>query len=350
MSGESAVQNMNVAFGRALVDLGRRHPDVVVLDADLNTSTKSAFFLEEFPDRFVQMGIAEQNMMGVAAGMSLAEGYVPFAVTFATFASKRPCDQVSISIAYQQADVKIVGTYAGISLAKGGTTHQSVEDMAIMRATPGMYVADPGWPAEIAEVLEAAVSRRGPVYIRIAAGSFPDLNEDLGDGFLPPHGPFHWGRARWLESQGGGRSGWRAVIVTTGIMVHRVLAAVRALEEEGIPVGVVHCPSVEPMDVEAMEEVARLGRPVVTVENHGVRGGLGDAVSQVVSRVVSRVAGRPAGGSAGPPPLARMGVDNSFGRTARDDEELFRLHRLTEADIAAEVRKQISLAERRTGG
>jgi len=348
MQRDAAGQNMNIAFGRALVDLGRRRRDVVVLDADLNTSTKSAFFLEEFPDRFVQMGIAEQNMMGVAAGMSIAEDYIPFAVTFATFASKRPCDQVSISIAYQRANVKIVGTYAGISLAKGGTTHQSVEDMAIMRAVPGMYVADPGWPAEIAEVLEAAAARRGPVYIRIAAGSFPDL----GDGVLASPGTFDWGRARWLEAQSGGRSGWQAVIVTTGIMVHRALAAARLLEGEGVPVGVVHCPSVEPLDAEAMEEIARMGRPVVTVENHGVRGGLGDAVSHAVggAAVAGPAARGPAVGSAGPPPLRRMGVENSFGQTARDTEELFRRHRLTEADIAAEVKVQIAHAGRRMGG
>jgi transketolase len=313
------MEDMNVAFGRALTAMGRKHPDVVVLDADLNTSTKSAFFLEEFPERFVQLGIAEQNMMGVAAGMSIGEGFIPFAVTFAAFASKRPCDQVSISVAYQKANVKIVGTYAGISLGKGGTTHQSVEDIAIMRAIPGMYVADPGWPGEIAEVLEAAVARQGPVYIRLSAGTFPDLE----NGALQAPKRFTWGKARWFARGGKDTA---ATVVTTGIMIHRALSAARRLREEGISVAVVHCPGIEPMDIDSMKEIADMGRPVITVENHGVRGGLGDAVSQIVE-------------SYRPVPLLRMGVKNSFGQTARETEELFRRHGLTEADIAAEVKR-----------
>ena len=304
------MNDMLTTFGQFLVTLGKRHPEILVLDADLNSSTKTNLFMEEFPDRFIQLGIAEQNMIGVAAGLSLAERYITFPTTFATFASKRVCDQISVSVAYQGANVKIIGAYAGISISKGGATHQSIEDLAIMRAIPGINIAEPGWPAEVEEVLEAAVAHTGPVYIRLSAGSFPDLSFESG---------FEWGKGRVFEE------GKDCTIITTGIMIHQSLAAMKQLREEGIAAGLVHLSSIEPFDQELVNHVANESSSVITVENHGINGGLGDAVSRVVCE--SR-----------PIPMVRIGLNRSFGQTARSTEDLFRKHHMTAIDIVEAAR------------
>lgn len=293
------------AFGEYLKEMGKKYSNVVVLDADLNTSTRTSYFMEQFPDRFFQMGLAEQNMMGVAAGMSLAEDVIPFAVTFATFASKRPCDQISVSIGYQKANVKIVGTYAGLSVGKGGATHQAIMDIAIMRAIPNINVVSPGWSLEIKEVLEASIKHQGPVYIRVEAGDYPNLKTDE---------EFKWGKGRVF------RKGDDCTIITTGTMIHRALEAATQLEENGIEAGVIHFSSIEPIDEQLIKEVASYTKGIITIENHGIYGGLGDAVSQIITKT-------------SPIPVIRMGINRSFGLTAKEGEELYKNYNLTANDI-----------------
>ena len=249
--------NICEAFGRALVALGEKYPELIVLDADLNTSTKTCYFLEKYPERFVQLGIAEQNMIGVAAGMAIGEGYIAVPATFATFATQRACDQASVSVAYQRANVKIVGTYAGLTSYKGGATHQALEDIAIMRAMPNILVAAPGTPREAFEVMEAAILYNGPVYIRIETSECEDVEK----------APFEWGKAISI------RNGKELCLVTTGTMLHACIEAAELLLRHGITAGILHCPSLVPFDEEAVRNAAETSHRLVSVENHCISGG-----------------------------------------------------------------------------
>lgn len=300
------MNDMNLTFGHHLAKIGEENHKIVVLDADLNSSTKTMYFAEKVPERFIQLGIAEQNMVGVAAGLTLTEDIVAIPVTFATFASKRVCDQASVSVAYQKANVKLIGTYAGVSQGKGGATHQSVEDIAIMRAIPNFNVASPGWPGEVKEILDAAVSKEGPVYIRIEHGTFDDIK-------MPS--VFEWGKARIIKEPED------ITIVTTGTMVQHALKAINTLEKEGYKVGLIHCSSLEPFDEEAIVSCCEKSKAIITVENHGINGGLGDAVSNIVCQN-------------NPIPVLRMGIKRTFGQTAKDNKYLYKLHKLTAEDIA----------------
>jgi transketolase len=302
------------AFGAALVAAGSRDPRVVVLDADLATSTKASVFAEVFPDRFFEIGIAEQNMMGIAAGMA-AMGLVPFTSTFACFASKRATDQIRVAIAQPRANVKITGAYSGLLAGKTGKTHQSVQDIAIFRSMPEMTVVVPADATEVGAAVAAAVAYDGPVYLR--------LTRDPGPLVFPPGHEFRPGRAELL------REGSGVSVITTGLMTPRALEAAERLAAEGLSVLVLHVGTVKPLDETAVIEAAARTGLVVTAEEHSVIGGLGGAVCELLSE-------------RHPVRVRRVGIDDVFGESAPNDA-LLEKYGLTAGHIAAACRDLVGL-------
>lgn len=265
------------AFGQVLRELGRENPHLLVLDADLGTSTRASDFASEFPERFIQVGIAEQNMVGMAAGLALA-GWIPVTSTFACFASKRALDQVRTSVAQPRLNVKITGGYSGILAGKTGITHQSIEDLAIFRAMPQMTVLAPSDGIETRAALLAAVEYRGPVYVRVSREAFPSV--------MPPDYVFHIGKAvRMLVpgQEAGAPGGHDVALLTTGWMLMPALEAASTLAEKGIRARVLHLPTLKPFDTDAVVEAARETGAVITVEDHSIIGGLGAAVAETLS-------------------------------------------------------------------
>ncbi|MFB0546477.1 MAG: transketolase family protein [Anaerolineae bacterium] len=310
-------EEMREVFGQMLVELGRENPDIFVLDADLNTSTRTILFAEEFPKRFIQCGVAEQNMMGIAAGLATA-GCIPFPTTFAVFATKRACDQVSISIAYPKLNVKIPGSYPGLPVAKAGATHQSVQDLAIMRAMPNMRVVDPGDNEELRQVMRAAVEYVGPVYFRVSRPAVADL--------LWPQGySFRWGKAVTL------REGTDIALIGTGFMTGRCLRAAAALAEKGISARVDHHPCLKPFDREAVADAARQCGAIVTAENHSIIGGLGGAVAETLVELC-------------PVPMQRIGVKDRFVETG-EVADLFTKYQTRVEDIVSAAETALRMKE-----
>ncbi len=307
---------MRDVFGHSLVDLARELPEIVVLDADLNTSSKTLYFKDAYPTRFVQCGIAEQNMFGIAAGLA-TQGYIPFPSTFAVFATKRALDQISISIAYPRLNVKIPGSYVGIPTSRAGASHNSVTDMANMRALPNMRVADPGDNRDLIAIMRAAVETPGPIYFRVTRYTLPDL-------FAKDH-TFAWGRGeRLLE-------GAEVTLIGTGMMTHLCVEAAETLRRDGISAEVIHCGSVKPIDRSLIVESAAKTGAVVTAENASVIGGLGSAVAEVLSEE-------------SPALLRRIGVHDTFVESGGIDELLAK-HRMRPADIAAAAREAVDQRE-----
>lgn len=254
-------------WGETLVELGRADPRIVAVTADLADTTKLHRFKKEFPGRTINVGIAEQNLMAVAAGLA-ATGLVPVVCTYATFASLRAAEFVRTDIAYNGRNVKIIGTLAGVAFGQGGPTHHSVEDLALLRAIPGMTVLAPSDGAEMAEALRAAVAMEGPVYLRFGRGTEPPAR---------PGAPFEIGKAATL------RAGNDATVVACGATVHAALGAAERAAAEGIDVRVVSMSTLKPLDEAAVLTAARETRRLVTVEDHNVIGGLGSAVADVVA-------------------------------------------------------------------
>ena len=299
------------AYGDALVKLGREDKRVVVLDADVCHHTCTQPFAEHFPERFFQMGVAEQNMMGVAAGLATS-GFIPFPTTFAVFAYKRAHDQVSISIAYTNLNVKIVGSYSGLTSPNTGATHQAIDDIATMRAMPNMTVVAPADAVEVEKAVFAIAEEPGPVYLRIARSKVPIIFDD--------NYQFKLGEAVVL------REGSDVALVSTGIMTVRCLKAADLLQQDRIEATVLHVPTVKPIDVARIVEIAEKTGAVVTVENHTVIGGLGSAVSEVL-------------GENKPCPMQRVGIRDTFGESAEDMEVLFKKYGLTSEEIVKAARK-----------
>lgn len=308
----SEAPDMREAFGEALVELGRERTDVVVLDADLSTSSRTVLFQDAFPRRFVQVGIAEQNLFGLAAGLAL-EGFTPFPSTFAAFASRRALDQIAISICYPRLNVKIPGSYVGLPTSRAGASHNCIEDIAVMRALPGMRVADPGDDAEMRAVVRAAAETPGPVYFRVARLSVPTLP---GSG-----GPFAWGRGRVV------RAGADVSLLGTGIMTGLCLDAADILAGDGIDAEVVHLSSIKPIDEELIEETVRRTGCAVAAENASILGGFGAAVAEVL-------------GQRWPVPLERIGVRDRWVDSGGIGE-LFAEHQMRASDIAAAALRAI---------
>jgi transketolase len=303
------------AFGQALVDLGHEDDRIVVLDADLASSTKASMFQAAHPERFFEVGIAEQNMVSMAAGLA-AMGFVPFTSTFACFASKRALDQVRICVAQAKLGVKITGAYSGLLAGKTGKTHQSVQDISIFRSMPEMVVLVPGDAVEVRHMVFAAAAYDGPVYLRLTRDPSPVVFDDDYD--------FTIGRGVVV------REGADVSIMTTGSMLPRSLEAAEELAEEGIDAHVLHLGTVKPLDAEAVVAAAERTGRVVTAEEHTILGGLGGAVAEVLSEQR-------------PTLLRRVGIRDSFGESA-PNEDLLEKYGLNAAAVARACREVVGAA------
>ncbi|MEN6467025.1 MAG: transketolase family protein [Syntrophaceae bacterium] len=295
-------------YGEMLVELGRARKDIVVLEADLSGSTMTKFFAKEFPERFFNMGIAEQDMIGTAAGLALA-GKIPFASSFAIFASGRAWEQVRQAIAYPALNVKIVASHGGICVGEDGASHQMLEDFALMRVIPNMRVIVPADGVEMREIMHAAVNTEGPFYIRTSRMKFPVIYPEGAD--------FRIGKGSVL------RKGSDVSIIAVGLMVSESLKAAEALAKKGISATVVNMSTLKPIDAELIAECARQTGAIVTAEEHSVIGGLGSAVCDVTA-------------SRSPVPVRTVGINDSFGMSGKS-EELLACYGLQAPDIAKAV-------------
>lgn len=276
------------SYGNALAELGREHGNVVVLDADLAGATKTSTFKKEFPDRHFDCGIAEGNMMAVAAGLA-SMGMVPFASTFAMFAAGRAFEQVRNSIGYPHLNVKIGATHGGISVGEDGASHQCCEDFALMRSIPGMTVICPADDVEARAAVKAAYEYEGPVYLRFGRSGVPVFHDE--DSFS-----FEIGKGEVLKD------GNDVAIIATGIMVSEAIAAGKELKAQGIDARVINLSTIKPLDEELVLKAARECGKVVTCEEHSVIGGLGEAVSALLAEKL-------------PTPVRRIGVNDEFGHS-----------------------------------
>lgn len=267
-SNKTLVRSTRTAYSDALLELGRENDKVVVLDADLSESTMTCKFAEKYPGKFFNMGIAEQSMMGTAAGLATC-GMIPVCSTFSVFASLRSGEQIRTSVAYPRLNVKIVTTHSGLSIGTAGATHFCEEDLAIMRAIPNMTVIAPADYLETMQAVKAAVEMDGPVYIRLGRGDAPVLYADLDD--------YRIGRAITY------REGSDVTIAATGVMLQRAVAAAEALEQQGVSCRILDIHTIKPLDKEAVEKAARETRAIITLEEHNVFGGLGSAVAETVA-------------------------------------------------------------------
>lgn len=299
------------AYGLTLAELGNKYPEIVVLDADLSKSTYTCKFAEKFPDRFFNMGIAEANLAGTAAGFAACEK-IPFISTFAIFAAGRAFDQVRNSIAYPNLNVKIAATHAGISVGEDGASHQSVEDIALMRAIPGMTVICPSDGIETTAAVKAIVEYKGPVYLRLGRLALPPVYT------APEACNFEIGKSITLTE------GNDAAIIAAGLMVQEAIEAYKILKEEGINTRVINMHTIKPIDEEAIINAAYQTGRIVTAEEHSVIGGLGEAVAGVTAKSC-------------PVPVAMVGVKDVFGRSGKP-AELLKYYGLTASDIVTAVK------------
>ncbi|MBQ9989353.1 MAG: transketolase family protein [Lachnospiraceae bacterium] len=282
-------------YGQGLVDCGAIYPDLVVLDADLAASTKTGMFQKAYPDRFFDCGIAEANMIGVAAGLAAA-GKVVFASSFAMFATGRAYEQIRNSVGYTKLNVKIGATHAGITVGEDGASHQCNEDIALMRSIPGMVVINPADYVEAMEAVKAAIEYQGPVYLRFGRANVPVIND---------HEDYHFelGKGQLL------REGTDVTIVATGLMVNSSLEASKKLAEEGISAEVINIHTIKPLDEDMIIASAGKTKKVVTVEEHSVIGGLGSAVCEVLSAKL-------------PTKVCRIGIQDVYGESGPADQLL----------------------------
>ena len=308
--------SMRKAYGEALLELGRSNEKIVALEADLGKSTMSNMFGAEFPERYFQMGIAEANMISAAAGLALT-GHIAYASTFAVFASGRPYDQIRSSVAIPRLNVKICGSSAGLSDFGDGKTHQSVDDIALMRVLPGMTVLSPADYYETKKMVAAMAEIPGPCYLRVNRNDVPVVTG--------ADDPFEFGKVRTM------RDGRDAVIFATGFMVHQSLEAAKLLEAEGISARVVNVHTIKPLDVSGVQAAAKGMKGAVTVEEASIIGGLGSAVCEALAEGPANCRVK----------VLRVGIQDCFGTSAQEYEELLENYHLTPADIAARVKEAI---------
>lgn len=302
------------SYGEALVELAKTNPKVVVLDADLAHATQTIMFKEVCPERFFNAGIAENNMIGVAAGLSTC-GYIPFASTFAMFAAGRSYDQVRNMLGYPHNNVKICATHAGISVGEDGATHQCNEDIALMRVIPGLVVMNPADDTEAKACIKAAVDYQGPVYIRLGRMACPIFND-------PETYKFEMGKGVQLKE------GTDVTIVATGLMVYEAIVAAEKLAEEGISAAVVNIHTIKPLDSEIIVKNAAKTGCVVTAEEHSIIGGLGSAVAEALAEGC-------------PVPMVRLGVNDEFGHSGPAGA-LLKEFGLTADNIVAKAKEAIA--------
>lgn len=296
------------AYGDALLELGRQRPEIVALDADLSGSTKTSKFAKEFPNRFFNVGIAEQDMIGTAAGLALA-GKIPFASTFAVFETGRAWDQIRLTVCYSNTNVKLVATHGGITVGEDGASHQALEDVALMRALPNMTVIVPADATETVSVINAVADFKGPVYVRLGRAKVPYV--------MPDDYSFRTGKAFVFST------GKDVNIIANGIMVGIALDAAAALKRDGIDAGVINMSTVKPLDEESVLAAAQSAGLIVTAEEHSIIGGLGGAVAEYVSEHC-------------PVTVKRVGINDSFGCSGNAGD-LMKFHGITADDIVTRI-------------
>ena len=311
--------NVKDVYGDTLRELGEKYPELFVVEADLMKASGSQPFLETFPNRHINVGIAEQNLVGVAAGIA-AVGGIPFASTMSNFMTQRAGDQLVIAAGYNRFNVKLVGSYAGLTQEKNGGTHISVLDLAIARAVPNLTVVVPGDCLELADVMRAIAVYDGPVYLRM-----PKL---LPNDVLKPRQPFRIGEARVFGN------GEDVTIAATGLTTSIALEAVGELAKAGIGARVLHMPTLKPTPTEAIVKCAKETKAIVTVENHSIHGGLGGLVAEVVTENV-------------PVPVRRIGIPDAFGLTASLNFQLDHFG-ITVPAIATAARVAVEAVQERT--
>lgn len=302
------------AYGEALKEIGGKNEDIVVLDADLSGSTKTAVFKKEYPDRFFNAGISEQSLMGTAAGLAAA-GKIPFASTFAMFATGRAFEIIRNSICYPKLNVKIAATHAGLTVGEDGASHQAIEDISIMRSIPNMVVLNPADGVEARLCVLKASEYVGPVYIRLGRSNVPVIFDE--------NYTFEIGKGVELKS------GKDVTIIATGIMVAKALEASEMLSEEGISARVINISTIKPIDKDIIIKAAKETKGIVTAEEHSIIGGLGSAVAEVLVENC-------------PVPMMRVGVEDTFGESGNGDELLVK-YGLTPENIIKNVKSVLSL-------
>ncbi len=302
------------AYGQALVELGAKYENLVVFDADLAEATKTIKFKKAFPERFFDCGIAEGNMMSVAAGVA-ATGKIPFVSSFAMFVAGRAFEQVRNSVGYPHLNVKIGATHAGISVGEDGATHQCLEDIALMRSIPGMTIINPADATEARLAVEAAIKFDGPVYMRFGRLAIPVIFDE--------NYSFEIGKGVKLID------GDDVTIVATGLMVHEAIAAAEILKNEGISARVINISTIKPLDREIIINASKETGAIVTAEEHNIIGGLGSAVCELLSEAC-------------PTPVLRVGTNDVFGRSGKVPP-LFEMYGLTAKNICARVKEVIAL-------
>ncbi|OGN83062.1 MAG: transketolase [Chloroflexi bacterium GWC2_73_18] len=317
-TGESYAQRD--VFGQTLLELVEEDPRVVVLDGDLANSTRSEIVAKARPDRFFMMGIAEQNMAGVAAGMATL-GLIPWCVSFACFIANRDLDQLRVVVAQPRLNVKLAGGYSGLLTGKSGKTHQDVSDIATLRAMPNMIVIAPADAVEVAAAMRAANAHDGPVYVRLTRDASPTI--------FGPDYRFEIGRAVIV------REGNDVTIISTGVQTIRALEAADLLAAEGIGAHVLHVPTVKPLDTDAVAAAAQRTGRVVTAEDHTIIGGLGAAVAETL-------------GELAPTPMRRVGIRDTFGESAPNDE-LLEKYGLTPRHVAEAAREVLRAGDQERG-
>lgn len=296
------------AFGETLLEIAKNNSKVVVLNADLEGPVRVDGFTRKFPERHIQVGIAEQNMIGIAAGLA-AVGYIPVATTFAMLASRRACDQVSISVAYPKLNVKIAGCYVGLLVGKLGATHQCVHDIAIMRSIPNMVVLSPSDYIETKEAVKAAIEYKGPCYIRIERDKMPKVFEE---GYQ-----YELGKGVTI------REGRDITIIATGVMTPMAIKAGDALSRKGIEARIINIHTIKPIDEEIIIKAAKETGCIVTCENHSIIGGLGSAIAEVIVEKC-------------PVPMKRIGIQDVFGESGAN-KAIIEKYGLSEVHIISAV-------------
>lgn len=303
------------AYGKALAELGKENPNVVVLDADLSKSTKTADFAKVFPDRFFNMGIAEADLIGTAAGLSTC-GKIPFASTFAMFAAGRAFEQIRNSVCYPKLNVKVAATHAGLTVGEDGASHQAIEDLSLMRSIPNMTVICPADDVETAAAIKAAAEYEGPVYLRLGRMAVPTVNDSASY-------KFEIGKAVLLKE------GKDVSIFATGIMVSEALKAAETLSSEGISAEVINVHTLKPIDSELIASSVKKTGAAVTCEEHNIIGALGSAVCEVLSEKY-------------PAPVKRVGVMDTFGESGKP-ADLLKKYGLTANNIISAVKEVLKL-------
>ncbi len=304
--------SLREALGQTLLELGGKVPNMLVINADLRNSVKTTYFMNKYPERTIEVGIAEQNMIGVATGLAMM-GFIPFTVTFARFASKRAADQISLCVDYCRTNVRIIGAYAGIFTGCQGATQQMIDDTAAMRSMPNMTVIDTADVHEVRAVLHYAVEHQGPLYIRVGRDAWPVIFDESYS--------FELGKGTWL------REGGDIVLMNSGLLLPYAMEAAEMLQQEGIDAGVINMPTVKPIDEALINDVARNVGAIVTLENHNVQGGFGSAVAEVLVNNY-------------PVPVEFIGLQNEYSESAPNDD-LSERHQLTAPWVAAAAKRAL---------